>query len=82
MESGIKKNELYIVKDYLNSIEKISKVSFLIKVGSEIVSSDRNLTNLKKRPNFILHAPRKSLVKAIKLNIFDDLRGYAIATKL
>ena len=69
----LKINEFNIVKDYLNSIEKISKVSFLIKVGSEIVSSDRNLTNLKKRPTFILHAPRKSLVKAIKLNIFDDL---------
>ena len=38
--SEFKKNDINIVKDYLNSIEKISKVSFMIKVGSEIVSSD------------------------------------------
>ena len=69
----LNKREFNIVKDYLNSIEKISKVSFMIKVGSKIVSSDSNTTKITQSPNFILHAPRNSLVKAIKLNIFDDL---------
>ena len=37
------------------------------------VSSDSNTNKIKQSPTFILHAPRNSLVKAIKLNIFDDL---------
>ena len=72
-DQNLKKSDFNIVKDYLNSIEKISKVSFKIKVGSKIVSSDTNTTKKKQSPIFILHAPRNSLVKAIKLNIFDDL---------
>ena len=73
MGSGFKEKRFNIVKDYLNSIEKISKVSFMIKVGSKTVSSDSNTNKIKQSPTFILHAPRNSLVKAIKLNIFDDL---------
>ena len=62
-----------MVKDYLNTIEEISNNSFLIKVGSQIIESDIKLSRLKRSQKFILHAPRKSLIKAIKLNIFDDL---------
>ena len=72
-DQDLKKKDFNIVKDYLNSIEKISKVSFMIKVGSKIVSADSNTNKRKQSPIFILHAPRNSLVKAIKLNIFDDL---------
>ena len=72
-DQDLKKKDFNIIQDYLNSIEKISKVSFMIKVGSKIVSSDSNTSKIKQSPTFILHAPRNSLVKAIKLNIFDDL---------
>ena len=72
-DQDLKKKDFNIIKDYLNSIEKISKVSFMIKVGSKIVSSNSNTSKIKQSPIFILHAPRNSLVKAIKLNIFDDL---------
>lgn len=70
---NLKSDESKLVKDYLNTIEKISNNSFLIKVGSKIIESDIKLSKLKNSEKFILHAPRKSLIKAIKFNIFDDL---------
>ena len=72
-DQELKKGELKIVKEYLNNIEKIFNNSFLIKVGSKIVESDIKLSKFNRSQKFILHAPRSSLIKAIKLNIFDDL---------
>ena len=72
-DQDLRSNEFKLVKDYLNTIEEISKNSFLIKVGSQIIESDIKLSRFKRSQKFILHAPRKSLIKAIKLNIFDDL---------
>ena len=72
-DQDLRSNEFKLVKDYLNTIEEISKNSFLIKVGSQIIESDIKLSRFKRSEKFILHAPRKSLIKAIKLNIFDDL---------
>ena len=60
-DQNLKKSDFNIVKDYLNSIEKISKVSFKIKVGSKIVSSDSNFettTKIKDRRDFGEHSSK------------------------
>ena len=62
-----------MIRNYLKNIEEISGKSFSIKVASKIIKSDIELSKLKKNRQIIIHAPRNSLVKAIKLNIFDDL---------
>ncbi len=61
--------DINIVKNYLNIISNINKNAFSIKVGSKIINPD----NFNNCPNLILHAPRKSLMRSIKSNIFDDL---------
>ncbi len=63
-------DEKFVIK-YLNKIAKVNKNSFSIKVGSRIVSPDQKFH--KAKSSFIFHAPRKSLLRAIKSNIFDDL---------
>ena len=72
-DQELKKGEFNFIKEYLNNIEKISKNSFLIKVGSRIIESDISLSKKNRSQKFIFVAPRNSLIKAIKLNIFDDL---------
>ena len=65
-------NVKLILLNYLNKILEISNRGFSIKVGKKLFSANKkqftNQTN-----SFILHAPRTSLIRAIKLNIFDDL---------
>ena len=56
---------------YLNKIAEVNKNSFSIKVGSKLVSPDQKF--YKAESSFIFHVPRKSLLRAIKSNIFDDL---------
>ena len=63
-------DEKLVIK-YLNKIVQINKNAFSIKVGSRLVSPDQNL--YKAKIPFIFHVPRKSLLRAIKSNIFDDL---------
>ncbi len=72
-DEELKKGECEFIQDYLDNIEKIFKNSFLIKVGNKIVEPSIKLSKFEISQKFILHAPRKSLIKAIKLNIFDDL---------
>lgn len=72
-DQELNKSDYRFVKEYLNNIEKIFKNSFLIKVGSRIVESESKLSNFSGEKKFTLYAPRNSLLKAIKLNIFDDL---------
>lgn len=60
-----------IISNYLNKIAEINKNSFSVKVGNRIISPSKKYIN--KKNTFILHSPRKSLVRAIKSNIFDDL---------
>ncbi|MBO8219562.1 MBL fold metallo-hydrolase [Prochlorococcus marinus] len=62
-----------VVINYLNKIEEINKNGFSIKVGKKIISSDRFNIKAYQKYNFILNAPRKSLLRAIRSNIFDDL---------
>ena len=63
-------DEKFVIK-YLNKIAEVNKNSFLIKVGSKLVSPDQKY--YKTKSSFIFHVPRKSLLRAIKSNIFDDL---------
>ena len=63
-------DEKFVIK-YLNKIAQVNKNSFSIKVGSRLVSPD--LKFYKVKSPFIFHVPRKSLLRAIKSNIFDDL---------
>ena len=63
-------DEKFVIK-YLNKIAQINKNSFSIKVGSRLVSPDQKFYNAKIP--FIFHVPRKSLLRAIRSNIFDDL---------
>ena len=60
-----------IVIKYLNKISVINKNSFSIKVGRKLFSPDQKY--YKEKSSFIFHVPRKSLLRAIKSNIFDDL---------
>lgn len=61
-----------LVVDYLNKISILNKNSFSIKVSKTIVKpKNTNFSNTKMC--FILEAPRSSLMRAIKQNIFDDL---------
>lgn len=60
-----------IVIKYLNKISLINKNSFSIKVGRKLFSPDQKY--YKEKSSFIFHVPRKSLLRAIKSNIFDDL---------
>ena len=55
---------------YLNKIAELNKNSFSIKVGSELF---RLMKIIPRQSSFIFHVPRKSLFRAIKSNIFDDL---------
>ena len=68
-DEELKSQDISIVKNYLDIIYKIHKNAFSIKVGNKII----NPSNLVNSPNLILHAPRKSLIRSIKSNIFDDL---------
>ena len=73
-EEELSLEEKKIVKNYLNKISEISKKNnFSIKVGRNIISSNYVEKNFKKNSSLILHAPRKSLVRAVRSNIFDDL---------
>jgi len=63
-------DEKFVIK-YLNKIAQVNKNSFSIKVGSRLVSPDQKFC--KAKSPFIFHVPRKSLLRAIKSNIFDDL---------
>ena len=69
----LKNGDLTFIKEYLNSIEKVFNNSFFIKVGSTIIEPDKKFSKFERSQKFTLHAPRNSLMKAIKLNIFDDL---------
>ena len=60
-----------IVINYLNKIAEINNNSFSIKVGTRVFSPD--IENYNSESSFIFHVPRKSLLRAIKSNIFDDL---------
>ena len=63
-------DEKFVIK-YLNKIAQVNKNSFSIKVGSRLVSPDQKFC--KAKSPFIFHVPRKSLLRAIRSNIFDDL---------
>ena len=65
------KDEL-LVRDYLNKISTLTKNSFSIKVGKKIIKNNKH-NFPDDKICFTLHAPRFSLIRAIKLNIFDDL---------
>ncbi len=67
--------DIKIISDYLQIINKINnKRSFLaIKVGTRIINSRDFDKNSFHQNRFILHAPRMSIVRAIRSNIFDDL---------
>ncbi len=61
--------DINLIKKYLNQINLVGKKSFNIKVGNCIIRPEieNSLTN------FVIHAPRNSVVRAIRSNIFDDL---------
>tara|TARA_B100000963_G_scaffold260529_1_gene228780 strand:- start:670 stop:2043 length:1374 start_codon:yes stop_codon:yes gene_type:complete len=65
-------SERDIVITYLNKILEIDGQGFSIQVGGEIISP--NPTNFSsKKSSFLILVPRRSLLRSIKSNIFDDL---------
>ena len=67
--------EVKNISEYLNAINIIydSNHSLSIKIGGKIISYNKfNKSNIEK-DNLILHAPKMSIMRAIKSNIFDDL---------
>ena len=65
--------DIKLIKKYLTQIRKVGNESFKIKVGKKIISLNKSFDNKLTDEKFILHAPRNSLIRAIRLNIFDDL---------
>ena len=65
--------DIKLIKKYLAQIREVGNESFKIKVGKKIISADKSFDNTLTDKKFIIHAPRNSLVRAIRLNIFDDL---------
>ena len=67
------KEDIRLIKKYLTQIKQVGNEYFYVKVGTKIISPQKRLNNKLIDQKFILHAPRNSLIRAIRLNIFDDL---------
>ena len=64
------KKDIKLIKNYLIKIEKVSRRNFGIKIGTKVISLGSENSD---KQSFIICAPRNSLVRAIRSNIFDDL---------
>ena len=69
----LKNSEVDIVKNYLNKIAEISKIGFAIKVGGKTIFPSKFYKSKNQNCPFTFYAPRNSLLRGIKSNIFDDL---------
>ncbi len=71
-DEELTENDELCVREYLNKIAILNKNYFSIKVGKKFIKAN-DFNSANNKVCFTLEAPRFSLIRSIKLNIFDDL---------